>query len=173
MTIEAIPFWVVQDHKENRRKCTVEPLRGAPGLELLRLGKPRPGESMISVPSGILLAVDAPVLTRADRALLDADDERRCVVLDGSWARLTPLCQRLDLSSADVLERRSLPRELQTAYPRTSKLWDDPSGGLATIEAMYAATVILGAPRPDLLEHYHWADEFHRRNDALWSQSGG
>ena len=35
--------------------------------------------------------------------------------------------------------RRSIPGNLQTAYPRVSRLFEDPEGGLASIEALYVA----------------------------------
>jgi pre-rRNA-processing protein TSR3 len=65
------------------------------------------------------------------------------------------------------LERRSLPRALTTAYPRRSKLFVDPAAGLATVEAIFAVTAILGEPRPEVLAAYPWAEEFVRRNRAV------
>ena len=62
------------------------------------------------------------------------------------------------------LERRSLPRELVTAYPRRSKLNRDPDEGLASVEALFLAAAILGEPEPDLLRHYCWSGEFLERN---------
>ena len=48
----------------------------------------------------------------------------------------------------------------KTAYPRSSKLFDDPDAGLATIEAIFAAYVALGRDTSGLLDSYHWSDEF-------------
>jgi len=56
--------------------------------------------------------------------------------------------------------RRSIPGGLRTAYPRVSKVFDDPAGGLASIEALYVARKLLGDDDPQLLDGYHWQDDF-------------
>ena len=56
--------------------------------------------------------------------------------------------------------KRSIPGGLRTAYPRVSKVFDDPAGGLASIEALYVARKLLGDDDPLLLHGYHWKDEF-------------
>ncbi|MFN8706834.1 MAG: hypothetical protein ACK50J_09155, partial [Planctomyces sp.] len=58
---------------------------------------------------------------------------------------------------------RTLPA-VATAYPRRSQTYDDPSGGLATIEALYAALRILRRPVHGLLDHYHWKQKFLEYN---------
>jgi hypothetical protein len=62
---------------------------------------------------------------------------------------------------------RSLDPRWRTAYPRRSKVRDDPETGLATVEALFAAWTTLGRNTEGLLAHYHWADEFLRLNAAL------
>ena len=70
---------------------------------------------------------------------LSADDAASgLLVLDGTWR----LAGKMEADFADV-PVRTLPA-WETAYPRVSKLYDDPLGGLATIEAVYAAHRILG-----------------------------
>ena len=45
--------------------------------------------------------------------------------------------------------RRALPSGIKTAYPRVSKVFADPSAGLASVEALYAALLILAwTPAP-------------------------
>jgi pre-rRNA-processing protein TSR3 len=59
------------------------------------------------------------------------------------------------------------PRSLsnyKTAYPRVSKLGTDPENGLASIEALYVAYVILGRDPQGLLDNYHWKKEFLELN---------
>jgi ribosome biogenesis protein Tsr3 len=73
----------------------------------------------------------------------------------------------LSTIDGDLLPRRLPP--LVTAYPRKSKLFEDPERGLASIEALYAALVLLGNLRPDLLADYRWAKEFVERNPLLRS----
>lgn len=167
---DRIGFFVIQDYKENRRKCTVQPLAGSKGLEVLRLGVPVPGEELLAVPPGILLEMDAPELQPGDAGQLEAGG--RIVFLDATWVRLAPLGHRLDLAGADDLQRRSLPSDFRTAYPRRSKLFEDPGAGLASVEAMFAVTVILGAARPDFLRHYRWSGEFLELNREVLSRYG-
>ncbi len=87
-------------------------------------------------------------------ALSTDDATHGLLVLDGTWRLVDPMEQAF----ADV-PVRSLP-ELQTAYPRTSKLFEDPDGGLATIEAIYAAYRLMGRDADSLLAEYRWANEF-------------
>ena len=84
----------------------------------------------------------------------DADATSGLLILDGTWSNIGPM--ELAFASVPV---RTLPAVV-TAYPRTSKLTVDPDGGLATIEAIYAAYRILGRSTDGLLDHYHWAAEF-------------
>ena len=58
---------------------------------------------------------------------------------------------------------RSLP-SLTTAYPRHSKINDDPGVGLATIEAIYAALTIMKKDTRGILDAYHWRDRFLELN---------
>ena len=167
---QRISFFVFQDYKENRRKCTVEPLLGSAGLEVQRLGVPVAGEELLAVPAGILLEVDAPELQPDDAGQLEPDG--RIVLLDATWIRLGPLGRRLDLAGAEGLQRRALPAGFQTAYPRHSKLFKDPGAGLASVEAMFAVTLRLGAARPGFLQHYRWAAEFLELNRELLSRYG-
>jgi pre-rRNA-processing protein TSR3 len=49
---------------------------------------------------------------------------------------------------------------VRTAYPRVSKVFDDPTAGLASIEALYLARKLLGDDDPSLLDGYHWKAPF-------------
>ena len=82
------------------------------------------------------------------------------LVLDSSWRRLPKLAATVD--GAPV--RRRLP-PLVTAYPRKSRDFEDPGEGLASVEALYAALVLLGHGGVEhLLEHYRWREEFLAAN---------
>ena len=88
------------------------------------------------------------------------------LLVDCSWRRLPELLASIDGDSP----RRRLPA-LSTAYPRKSRLFQDPETGLASIEALYAAAVLLGEPCRELLAGYRWAEGFLAANPAL-SASG-
>ena len=66
------------------------------------------------------------------------------------------------------LTLRRLP-PLESAYPRKSKVFQEPAQGLASVEALYAAVRILEGPRGDLLDGYHWAHDFLAANPDLAS----
>lgn len=153
---------IVQDPKENPRKCSLTPLEGRPGVTFVRPRSAAWDPGKIRLGSGVLLALDAPLLEPADGELLRGAGA--LILPDATWARLPKLLRRIEALEGEHFERRRLPQHLQTAYPRVSKVHTDPAGGLASVEALFAATVLLGAPRPDLLEGYRWAEEFLRRN---------
>jgi pre-rRNA-processing protein TSR3 len=161
---------ILHFHKENPKKCSAEALRGRPGIEM-RVVRPGAGGQYppTELAGGILLAVGAPILSREDRAILDESPERRLVLIDANWVKV-PIVLRT-LAPRGPLVERTLPPDVLTAYPRKSKVREDPAGGLATVEAAAAALAILGAPDPTLLDGYLWAGEFLGKN--AWLLGGG
>ena len=165
----SLRFLVIQDPKENRRKCTLTPLEGRSDVTFVRLRKPgandgAPRAVEIVEDAGILLELGAAVLREEDRMLLGSGP---LILLDATWARIPKLRARLAFSPGARVERRSLPPWIRTAYPRVSKVREDPPAGLASVEALYAASAILGEPVLDLLEAYRWRTEFLARNPRL------
>ena len=150
-------FLILRDQRENRKKCTLTPLEGREGFTFVRLG---PEESFV-LDSGLLLDVEGAPLRSGDRELVR---EAPIVVVDASWARAAKTLSRLRMRCGSPIERRSIPPGIVTAYPRRSKVFQDPPAGLASIEAIYAASAILLEPRLDLLRDYRWAGEFLERN---------
>ena len=140
-----VPETVIVVHpKERRSKCTILPLRGAPGLRFARSTSERATGPL----DGYLrLDVDAPPLTAADA-------NRGLLLLDGTWRWVEDL-----VVPFGALETRSI-QGVHTAYPRGASIGELPDGGLATIEALYVAHRILGRSTNGLLDHYHWAKEF-------------
>ena len=55
---------------------------------------------------------------------------------------------------------RSLPKGLVTAYPRVSKVFEDPREGLASIEALSLAQKLMGHDDLSLLDNYRWKEAF-------------
>jgi pre-rRNA-processing protein TSR3 len=64
-------------------------------------------------------------------------------------------------------QRRSLPSHFKTAYPRKQTDCQDPTKGLASIEALYAAYCVLGRSREGLLDNFHWKEEFLKNNSGF------
>ncbi len=139
------PVTVIRHPKERISKCSLRHLHDRPEFTFL---KARPG-LQFDATGFILLSITAPVLS--------ADDSGHpLLLLDSTW-RLLPKLQRC--VTGEPL-RRSLPAGTQTAYPRVSRVFEDPGDGLASIEALFLAKLILGERDPSLLDGYRWRDEF-------------
>ncbi len=145
--MSAIETVVIRHPKERLSKCSLVPLHGRPDITFHK------ATTGFRFDAGgyTLLTPSAPVLTSGDAG-------RPLLLLDGTWRYAADL--EACLTGEPV--RRSLPADLVTAYPRKSKLFQDPEGGLASVEALYAARRILGDDDPTLLEAYRWKDEFLR-----------
>jgi pre-rRNA-processing protein TSR3 len=141
------PTVIVRHPHENPRKCSVLPLRGRPDLLFLNY----PVRQRPALEGYVRLSAEGPPLTGADAAA-------GVLLLDGSWRWAASMTRDFQ----DVP-----PRSLcgfRTAYPRASKQGTDPDNGLASVEALYVAYLLLGRPTAGLLDHYRWAAEFLRAN---------
>lgn len=154
----APPTVIVVHPRERRSKCSVEPLRGRDGFVFWQFPSrgPEPLEGYVR------LGLGGP--------LLGPDDAHRgLLVLDGTWR----LVARME-ADYEQIPVRSLP-DLQTAYPRNSKLFADPPSGLATIEAVWAAYHLLDRSTDGLLDSYRWSEVFASTNlpllDSSWLPS--
>ena len=141
------PTILVVHPKERIRKCTVAALRGREGFVFWKY----PNRGPESLAGYVRLGIGGPLLS-------EDDAESGLLVLDGTWR----WAEKMEADFAD-LPVRSLPA-WETAYPRSSKVFEDPAGGLATIEAIYAAYTQLGRETDSLLDHYLWAEEFLAKN---------
>jgi pre-rRNA-processing protein TSR3 len=146
--MSTLPTIIVVHPRELRAKCTVEPLRGDARFAFWKF--PKMGSEPLA--NYVRLGYGGPIISPDDAS-------RGLLVLDGTWK----LAERMVPSFVEV-EVRSLP-VLKTAYPRSSKVFFDPSDGLATIEAIYAAYKLMERDTTGLLDQYRWKDEFLRAND--------
>jgi pre-rRNA-processing protein TSR3 len=87
--------------------------------------------------------------------------------VDCSWRRLPTLLRQVD---GDLLRRR-LPAAV-TAYPRRSQEFPDPDRGLASVEALFLALLVLGEPDDRLLECYPFREQFLASNATLLAALG-
>lgn len=148
---------ILRDPRESAAKCSLTPLRGLPGIEL------------VSHQTGRRIDADGRIWLHPDGELLGpADAGRGLFLIDCSWRRVPSLRAAVD---GELFPRR-LPL-LRTAYPRKSRAFADPDAGLASVEALYAALALLGRPRRDLLAGYRWAEEFLAANPDLSQDAGG
>jgi len=142
---------IYRDPREAKAKCSLTPLRGLPGVSFVEYRHDRRlevGKRLLLHPEGEELSAE------------DADHD--LLLVDCSWRRVPRLLAQVE---GELIHRR-LPG-LVTAYPRKSKTFEDPVTGLASVEALYAATCILGRPRPELLTDYRWRELFLEHNPQL------
>lgn len=147
----AVEVMIVRDPRESSRKCSLTPLCGMPSIEFVTYN----GRRRVWAGDRILLHPDGELLTAADAG-------RDLLLLDCAWRKVGALLASVD----GELTHRRLPA-LETAYPRTSRVFVDPGEGLASVEALYAALRILGEPRDDILQDYPWRERFLRLNPEL------
>lgn len=143
--MNAVRTTVIRHAKERIAKCSLRFLHDRPEMTFLRA---KPGFTFDAT-GYLLLAVGAPPLGRADAG-------HPLLLLDSTWRWLPQL--RAHVTGTPI--ERSIPGGIATAYPRTSKVFEDPAGGLASIEALYLARALLGDDDPSLLTGYHWRDAF-------------
>jgi pre-rRNA-processing protein TSR3 len=144
----AVDVLILRDPRESVKKCSLTPVRGLPRIRFATYDRDR----RLEAGGRILLHPEGELLTAADRG-------RDLLLVDCAWRRVDQLLGTVD---GELTPRRLPP--LETAYPRSSKVFEDPDRGLASVEALFAALLILGDERPELLEGYRWADEFLERN---------
>lgn len=135
---------IIRHPKERRSKCTLTPLEGRPDVAFY---KAREGWSF-DMRGYTVLALGAPELSAADAG-------RPLLLLDSTW-RLLP---QLEACLHGEGIRRTLP-SVPTAYPRVSKIAEDPHGGLASVEALYLAKLLIGERDDSLLGGYYWREQF-------------
>lgn len=139
-----VPITVIRHPKERRSKCSLTPLEGREDIEFYRART----EWSFNMTGFTVLALGAPELSIEDAG-------RPLLLLDSTW-RLLPQIEAC-LHGEGVY--RTLPTVV-TAYPRISKIADNPLGGLASVEALYLARLLLGERDDTLLSDYYWRDLF-------------
>ena len=143
--IKMVQVVVIRHPKERKSKCTLAPLHKQTGITFFNAHD----SFRFDATGYILLTLDAPLLTRQDSG-------HPILILDSTW-RLIP---QLESCIVGNPLRRTLPGNIITAYPRISKIFKDPEGGLASIEALYVAMKIVGEDNKTLLNAYHWKEQF-------------
>lgn len=147
---------IVVHTSENKKKCTVESLRGKDGFRFY----PFPLKQEVDFSNCYRLGIGGKHISMSDASM-------DLVVLDGTW-RYAKVME----TAFPELPVRSLSG-WQTAYPRTSKLYEDPETGLATIEAIFAAFIVTGKRTDGLLDHFHWKEKFLCLNQCFLNDYKG
>ena len=146
-----VDILVLRDPRESRRKCSLTPLVGLAGIRFVDYDP----ERVVEAGGRVLLHVEGEEIGAGDRG-------RGLLLIDCAWRRVPKLLRTVE----GAVLRRRLPH-LASAYPRRSRTFEDPDQGLASVEALYAASVLLGEARPELLAGYRWREQFLAANPAL------
>lgn len=140
---------ILRHRRENLKKCSLRGLEKREDLSFYTY----PKDPLPDLSNYILLKVGAPPLTLKDR-------EKGILLIDGTWKLAQVMEKQLPLE----IETRSLP-PFKTAYPRRQTDCPNPELGLASIEALYIAHLILDFSTKNLLDSYYWKDQFIQIND--------
>lgn len=135
---------VIRHPRENLKKCSLRHLHGHPNFEFFTAVD---GFSFDAT-GYTLLEIDAPTISPADA-------DRPVLLLDSTWHLLPKIRRKV---YGDFVPR-ALPPNILTAYPRVSKMHQDPHG-LATVEALYAALQMMGTPDREILNGYLFGEKF-------------
>ena len=140
---------IVRHRKENLNKCSLHGLEERDDCCFYSY----PGCHLPDLTGYVLLAFEGPELSPADLGI---------VLVDATW-RYAEVMVRNTLGLAE-LPRRSLPHHYRTAYPRKQEDCPDPLRGLASVEALYLAYMLMGRETGGLLDHYYWRQRFLQIN---------
>lgn len=152
-----LPTIILRHRKENLKKCSLRGLESRTDIQFLTY----PQADYPDLSSYVALSFDAPPLT-----LDDADSG--LFLIDGTWKYAEVISRQVPYCTP-----RSLPKEIRTAYPRKQTDCIDPEGrGLASVEALYIAYMIMGRDPAGLLDHYYWEESFHQNNTKFHQSYG-
>lgn len=142
---------LVRHRQENKKKCSLEPI------------KERSDCLFLNYPSCELPPLDHYVLLSFEGPLLSKNDyDKGLILIDGTWKKASVMERQL-FKEIPIL-KRSLPIEFITAYPRRQPDCQNPDQGLASIEALYVAYLILKRDPAGLLDRYFWKNHFLEKN---------
>lgn len=149
------PTYILRHQRENLKKCSLR------GLEKRRdfVFFIYPTSTLPDLSQHFLLAIEAP-------PLLPSDANKGIFLLDATWRYASKMLHFVE--SKVGVEKRSIPKGFRTAYPRRQDDCPDPQEGLASIEALYIAFVILGRDPSGLLDDYYWKSEFLEKNREIF-----
>jgi pre-rRNA-processing protein TSR3 len=151
--MQKYPVTIILRHRrENLKKCSLRGLESLPFFSFFTYPKDHLPEE-----SGYIL------LSLGEKELSYQDKDYGIYLIDGTWKLATKMDKTLPFQP----EKRSLPKGFKTAYRRRQDDCKDPESGLASIEALYIAYVILKRDHKCLLDHYHFKDEFLAINHEL------
>ena len=149
------PTIIVRHRRENLKKCSLRGLEGRSDFLFFRY----PLKQVLPCENYVLLSLDA------EKELSHHDHQAGLLILDSTWRYAETMMRNIAFPNS--VRKKRLPPNIQTAYPRRQEDCSDPSKGLASIEAIVSALIIMGRSIDGLLDHYHWKDSFVEKNRPL------
>jgi pre-rRNA-processing protein TSR3 len=149
------PTIILRHIRENLKKCSLRGLEEVEGFTFYTY----PMVELPDLSDYLLLALEGAPLTQNDTS-------KGLLILDGTWRYAEKMMRFVEGKCS--IEKRSIPKGFQTAYPRRQDDCSDPGSGLASIEAIYIAYRILGRPVEGILDHYYWKEQFIKLNEKNW-----
>jgi len=150
---------IIRHRKENLKKCSLRPVELSEPERLQFYTYPRDFSK-----SEVFFPKNAALLHIKGKEL-DSTMKRPLILLDGTW-RYSEVMYTM-IPSIQTLPTFSLPVDWRTAYPRRQEDCDDPTRGLASIEALYIACLITQRDTNGLLDGYYWKESFLELNKNL------
>lgn len=152
------PTFILRHQRENLKKCSLRGLEKRGDCRFFTY----PTSVLPDTTDYLLLAVEAPPLQ-------PSDSNHGLFLLDATWRYAAKMLQFVE--SKVTVERRSIPKGFRTAYPRYQNDCPNPDEGLASVEALYIAYLMMGRNSDGLLDRYYWKDQFLEKNKELLAQS--
>ena len=149
-----LPTIIWRHKKENLKKCSLSGLESRSDLTFLSY----PKDSLPYLENYLILKLNAPVLSQKDQ-------NKGLFLIDATWRYAAIMEKNITEKKLPFkMETRSLPEIFQTAYPRKQTSCPDPKRGLASLEALFVAHLILKKATHGLLDHYYWKETFLKLN---------
>ena len=146
---------ILRHRKENLKKCSLRGLENRSDMHFITY----PFTTLPDLNNYFALSLEGEPLS-------DQDANKGVFLIDATWRHAKTIGKQI--LDFDKMEKRSLPNNLLTAYPRRQEDCVDPTRGLASIEALFATYFILKRENFSLLENYHWKEEFLTKNESIF-----
>ena len=155
--MQTFPITLILRHrKENLKKCSLRGLESRSDMAFFTY----PNQTINFNSNYILLTLDGEELS-------EKDSGKGLLLIDATWNYAKKMGETVEAIGPWI--KRTLPKEIRTAYPRVQTACTDPERGLATVEALFIAYSLLKRPTAGLLDYYYWKESFLLTNKLIIS----
>lgn len=149
-------YEILMDKKENPKKCTIHPIKSREDFRVRYFSK---NQKIAAFQADCLLHINGQCLSKFHEKFTSIG------LIDCTWRKVHGVLQRLEKPFPTLVK---IPENFLTAYPRKNQEGKDPSGGLATIEALFIASAFNKQWDETLLDKYHFKKQFLEINIPQW-----